>query len=166
MVVHLNQVNLLPLKTGQTLLHRLDNVGLQAPRLMGGDPELGANIYIGRQLLQHLPEICLRLAVTVGGCGVEVIDAQLNSPRGSLHLIAVLAPDHQASNIATAKSDLGHLKSGIAKRPIVHRKSPICSLCRQHFVSLDGSRHSDSRQPRGDIFQGCWREMPIRPNYG
>jgi hypothetical protein len=104
----------------------IDCVG-DAADVVGSQPDLGADRYIGRlELLQDTPEILLRLAVAVLHCGVEIVDAGCNRARDGALLVGGVAADHQSAHRTAAKAEHRKLHSSAPERSQMHRRSSTC----------------------------------------
>lgn len=71
-----------------------DHRAFQVALLLRRDVDLGADKHVGAQLTQHRSKVAFRLAVAVRGRGVEVVDAEIHSPRHGLQLFAAFAAHH------------------------------------------------------------------------
>ena len=152
-VVQLEQIDRVALQALQALLQaRLDLAGeIGAAEI---EPDLGREIRLGVDLLQQPAERLLRLAVAVGGCGVDPVHAAIEPAPQRRELGVVVGMDQDAADEAAAEHQLGDLKAGTAERSIAHVPSLGCSPSRWRASCRSGERQHDvgtgtARAPAG-----------------
>src|SRR5205823_3370170 len=123
-VVELEQVDTLHLKSPETRLERGGDGLADWPVIGGLDPELRADQHGGGACPGGPPQVPLRLAVTVGRRGVEVVDPELDGARHRALLIGRRTPDHQAADIPAPEPQRRDLETRRAQAPQIHPAAP------------------------------------------
>ena len=107
----------------QTAFERNPDGIINAAKLAGRQPDLGADRDIGRfQLLQDAAKVLLRFAIAVLHRGVEVIDPRSDRPRNGALLVGRIAAHHEPAHRATAEAQHRELHPRAPKHPQLHRR--------------------------------------------
>src|SRR5207244_12751181 len=122
-VVELKQIDAVQTEPTQARVERAGarpGDGLQIART---EAEFRADMHPRAERLQHLPEVPLGLAVTVGRRRVEVVDTELHGPGDTALSLCRRPPDNQPADIAASEPERRHRQTRLAQTSRFHGSS-------------------------------------------
>ena len=123
-IVQMKDVDPVKPQPRQTALERCPDGVINAAKLAGRQPDLGADDDVGRfQLLQNPAKVLFRLAIAIQHRGVEVVDAGGDRACDCTLLVGGIAAHHQSAHRAAAEAQHRELHSRAPKDPQLHRCS-------------------------------------------
>ena len=127
--MELEQVDVLSTQALEACVERAADGAWHGAEVRGVQAELRADVDRRPQRAHGRAEVLLRLAVAVGGRGVEVVDPQLHRPRDGALALGRAATDHEPADVAASEPERRHPEPRLAELAILHAFLPQPRAC-------------------------------------